>query len=237
MQGAAGIVSKGDFARLAGVSAARVSQYISQGQIGPEAMVGEGRAARIRVDVAMRHLRDRLDVGQRLANGLGTRIEVPAGQGELPSAAAKVDSPPVIASAATAPLSREPSVEDQLKAEKLWRAQADRRRIEREERAGRGLYTRTEDAGKAMKKLAGDLLAGFEGGLDGMARAIAARFELPQRDVLHLMRTEFRGVRARLAAAQQAGAAGLAETIEDPVDEVDASDAESAAATPFGDPT
>jgi len=227
MDGQVEVVSKGDFARLAGVSPGRVSQYISSGQIGREALVGEGRSARIRVAVAMRQLGDRLDVTQRLANGLGTRIE--------PAPPAPAQMPPA-ESAPPAYVPRDTSVESQLKAEKLWRAQADRRRIEREERAESGLYTRTDDVTKAMKKLAGDLLAGFEGGLDGIARAIAARFELPQRDVLHLMRTEFRAVRSRLSAAQQGGAAGLAETIEDPVDEVDPTDADAALAA-FDDPS
>lgn len=209
MEGSAGVVSKGDFARIAGVSAARVSQYISQGQIGPEAMVGEGRAARINVAVAMRQLRDRLNIDQRLANGLGTRIDVSAGQGELPVSAAP--APPVVL-----PL-RERTVEDQLKAEKLWRARSDRRKREREERAEAGLYTRTEDASREMKRMAADILEAIEGGLDGMARAISARFEVPTRDVLHVMRGEFRVVRERIAHGRRAAAAAMVETIEDPV--------------------
>lgn len=217
MQGPAGVVSKGDFARIAGVSAARVSQYISQGQIGPEAMVGEGRAARINVAVAMRQLRDRLNIDQRLANGLGTRIDVPAGQGELPVSAAPsaAPAPPVVL-----PL-RERTVEDQLKAEKLWRARSDRRKREREERAEAGLYTRTEDASREMKRMAADILEAIEGGLDGMARAISARFEVPTRDVLHVMRGEFRVVRERIAHGRRAAAAAMVETIEDPVAEDD----------------
>lgn len=219
IDGTASVVSKGDFARIAGVSAARVSQYIAQGQIGPEAMVGEGRAARINVAVAMRQLRDRLDIGQRLANGLTTRIEVPGGQDGLPlpptAAAAGAPQP------ATVPPTREPTVEDQLKAEKLWRARSDRRKREREERAEAGLYTRTEDASREMKRMAAGILEAVEGGLDGMARAISARFEVPTRDVLHLMRGEFRGVRERIAQGHRAAAATLAETIEDPVAEDD----------------
>ena len=43
------VVSKTEFARLAGVSAARVSQYLRDGVIGPEALLGKGRHARVRI--------------------------------------------------------------------------------------------------------------------------------------------------------------------------------------------
>ena len=41
------IVSKSEFARLSNVSAARVSQWISEKKIYGEAIVGEGRDAKI----------------------------------------------------------------------------------------------------------------------------------------------------------------------------------------------
>ena len=64
------IVTKGRFAAIAGISQARVSQYLSDGQISGEAVVGSGHRARIRVAVAMEQLRRNLDVSQHLgANG------------------------------------------------------------------------------------------------------------------------------------------------------------------------
>lgn len=50
------IVRKTEFAKLRGVSPARVSQWIATGRIGPEALVGEGRLARVRVEAAVVHL-------------------------------------------------------------------------------------------------------------------------------------------------------------------------------------
>jgi acyl-CoA reductase-like NAD-dependent aldehyde dehydrogenase len=64
------IVTKGRFAAIAGISQARVSQYLSDGQISGEAVVGSSHRARIRVAVAMEQLRRNLDVSQHLgANG------------------------------------------------------------------------------------------------------------------------------------------------------------------------
>lgn len=66
------IVSKVEFARLRKVSLRRVYQWLSSGQIGPEAIV----RGRIRVDVATDHLRERLDPSQRFGlNGLSTRLD------------------------------------------------------------------------------------------------------------------------------------------------------------------
>lgn len=55
------VVSKADFARRCGVTRGRVSQWLRDGQIGGEALDGTGRRARIRADVAVGMLRDRLD--------------------------------------------------------------------------------------------------------------------------------------------------------------------------------
>jgi hypothetical protein len=55
------IVTKKQFAALAGVGQARVSQWIAAGQISGAAMVGVGHRARIRVAAAMEQLKRNLD--------------------------------------------------------------------------------------------------------------------------------------------------------------------------------
>ncbi|MEP3502650.1 MAG: hypothetical protein ABJN81_03830, partial [Roseibium sp.] len=72
------VVSKSEFARRINVSAARVSQYISENKISPAAMVGTGRAAKIRLEVACRDLNHVLDISQRIGNGLETQLDLPA---------------------------------------------------------------------------------------------------------------------------------------------------------------
>ena len=51
------VVSKSSFAELIGVSPARLSQYLAEGRISGEAIVGAGHRARIRVNVAQAQLK------------------------------------------------------------------------------------------------------------------------------------------------------------------------------------
>jgi hypothetical protein len=83
-------VSKAEFAESIGVSPGRVSQYLAAGKISGEALVGSGRASRIRFEIAVAQLRERLDPSQMTGNGRQTRL------GETP--------PVVISSAAAARL-------------------------------------------------------------------------------------------------------------------------------------
>ncbi len=62
------IVTKSEFAALLGVSAARVSQFISEKKISGAAIVGRGVRARIRVSVA----REQLDAPKGVARSIPT---------------------------------------------------------------------------------------------------------------------------------------------------------------------
>ena len=64
-------------------------------------------------------------------------------------------------------------------------------------RAGR--YVEAADAKRQMGRIAERLVASVEGGIPELASAIAGRFQLPPRDVLHALRTAWRGLRARLS--------------------------------------
>lgn len=72
------IVSKADFARLCHVSPGRVSQWIGDGRIKPEHLVGTGRNARIKAEPAQAYLRGNLDPAMaRNEAGGGTNLTVP----------------------------------------------------------------------------------------------------------------------------------------------------------------
>ncbi len=60
-------VRKSTFAKLRGVSPGRVSQWLANGLISGEAIVGAGRSARIIVEIANEQLRERLDQTRRIA--------------------------------------------------------------------------------------------------------------------------------------------------------------------------
>lgn len=208
------VVSKGDFARLIGVTPGRVSQYISEGKITREALDGEGVRAKVIVAVATAQLRASLDIGQRLGNGIATRLD------------AAPDFPPVLGQAKpSAPTLPTPgnSFEERLKAEKLAEMEMRNRKAREEERERRGQYTRTDDVRVALGQVANGMLNVFEGALSDFALAVAAKFEVPQRDVLHLLRAEFRAVRQKAAdAASRAAAAApavLADEVSDQVAE------------------
>lgn len=62
-------ITKGEFATRRGVTPARVSQWLADGAISGDAIVGSGRHARIDEDLACQQLDDRLDLHQREANG------------------------------------------------------------------------------------------------------------------------------------------------------------------------
>ena len=194
------VVTKGRFAEIINVSAGRVSQMIAAGQISGDALVGEGRAARIDVALAKEQLRRTIDPAQRFgANGIGTRL----------------------ASAATSPAPglREPSasdlVDEQIRQEKLRQIQLANERADEAAAARRGLYVEAAEARRETGRIAGRMLNLFEGGLADIASALAAKFELPQRDVLHLLRHEFRGLRQRAADQARAEASGLPHLVED----------------------
>jgi hypothetical protein len=62
-------VSKAEFAMSIGVTPGRVSQYIATGKISGDALVGSGRASRVRSEIAVAQLRERLDPSQMTGNG------------------------------------------------------------------------------------------------------------------------------------------------------------------------
>ena len=191
------VMPKGAFAALIGVSAARISQMISEGKIGPEALVGEGRLARIRVEVAKRQINAKRDIGQAFGNGLMTRL------GEAP--------PPE----PTAPATPRPdSIEEQIKREKLRASQFANRKSAEEEEARKGRFTETDEMRQTMGRLAASMLQAFEGSLAEMAADIAGQFGVPARDVEHTLRLRFRAAREDISKRHRRDAAGMPETME-----------------------
>ena len=200
------IVSKGRFAELRNVSPGRVSQWISEGKIKQSALVGEGRNAKIDVAIATLQLRDTLDIGQRTGNGLDTRLDLPA-----PAPTPPVPSMPTVA--APTPAATDP-IADQIKQEKLDQIRRANRRQAEEEAARSGKYTDTAETVRQMGSIASQLMNVVEGSLTELATAISAKFEIPQRDVLHLLRAEFRKVRSSGAKMFRDKALELPATIE-----------------------
>lgn len=183
------ILTKGQFAALTNVSPGRVSQWIAEGKLSGEALVGEGRSARIQVATAVSQLKLKLDLGQRFGNGLATRLDAPPPSGPAATAPAPAATPPV------------DPIEERIKREKLREIEFRNRDAAEKELARRGTYMRTRDAAEQMAGIVASMLNVFEGAMPDLATAVAARFHLPQRDVLHLLRGETRAIRERASLA------------------------------------
>lgn len=196
-------VTKGEFAALIGVSPGRVSQYLTEGKISQAALVGSGRNAKIRVEQAKADLRLTLDVSQRLGNGIDTQIDA--------------GSQPIVVDGNTAgapPPLQQTGIDYEIKQQKLEAARRANRNAAISEARDRGQLMDTDMARAEMSRVASALMDVFDGGLTDMATAIAAQFQLPQRDVKHIMRKEFRKLRETAAKQMKAKAVSLPEYSE-----------------------
>ncbi len=191
-------VTKGEFAVLIGVSAGRVSQYLKEGRISQNAVEGEGRTARIKVEQAKADLRISLDVGQRFGNGISTRLD-PSSH----TSAVRTSEPIVIS-----------GIDQEIKEQKLEQIRRANRNAAITDAVARGTLMKTEDAKAKMNKIASDLLHEIEGRLPEMATEVANKFKLPQRDVLHTLRASFKSSRSRMAADMRNAADGLPKEVE-----------------------
>jgi hypothetical protein len=196
----ADIVTKGEFAALIGVSPGRVSQYLREGRISPSAVEGEGRNARIRVEQAKADLRTALDVGQRLGNGIGTRLDPSANR---PSPERRGFEPPIVS-----------GIDQEIKEQKLEEIRRKNRNAAIADEIAKGTLIKAADARAEMSKMASNILLLVEGSLTDMATGLATKFTLPQRDVLHELRALFRVARANMARHSREAAAKIPETVE-----------------------
>ena len=196
------LVSKGQFAVLTNVSKGRVSQWIAEGKIDGDALDGEGRDAKVRVPIALAQLKKRLNIDQRFGNGLGTRLDL------------RLVSPAPTDEPVEPPPPRPPTVEEKIALERLEQLQRNNRQAAKEEATRAGLLTDAEDARRQFGRIAQSMVTVFEGALTDLATSISATFKLPQRDVLHHLRGEFRKVRAAAAESVRRASGELLELTE-----------------------
>lgn len=202
------VLSKSEFAAHIGVSAGRISQMIASGMIGADALEGEGRSARVVVARAVEQIRRKRDIGQALGNGLGTRLETPTDA-----------SPTDVGTPSLSALDRAPSVDDEIKQERL---QAERRRnrvAAAEEALRNGQLVEAAKVRAEMARLAAAVDEENAGMLPDFASAIAAQFQIPQRDVLHLLRRIRTEKKAQAAERARRRLEGMPETAESIIEE------------------
>jgi hypothetical protein len=180
------VVSKSEFAVIAGVGRVRVSQYLAERKIYGDAIVGTGRKARIRVGVALEQLRRNLDVVQHLgANG---RAQVDGADGAVPE-----------------------TIETGIKAARLQQlalSTLSNGKAAAEAAARSGRYCLADEARQETGRAVAGLLAVFESALGEFANAVLADPPKTQRDALRVLRATWREIRIRQAKAKGAEAAG-----------------------------
>ncbi|WP_068305317.1 transcriptional regulator [Pararhodobacter sp. CCB-MM2] len=208
-------LSQAEFARDMGVSRAAVSQWKAKDILRDDAFTKPGKTGRVVYHIAVEQVRRNRDVGQSLGNGIGTRTAIYAAgkprtpteiAGNLSLPAARSALPRVEAMPQPQALPELDTIEDKLKRAKL-EEQLRRNRIQAADEAlRRGTLMDAGDAREQMARIAGMMLQIFEGALPDLAASVAARFGVPQRDVLHLLRSDFKKVRASAASKERARA-------------------------------
>ena len=154
-------------------------------EISGDAIVGEGRHAKIDVDIARAQLAERLSASQIGVNGLETRL-------------ADDDA----------------SLGEQIKAEKLAQERMKTRRMEAEEKELHGKWVLTADVVPQFRRIVSEMLIAFEDAMKDMASAVAVELQADRRRVLVAMQQEFRAWRTREVERRKVATAGIPETVE-----------------------
>lgn len=194
------ITSKSGFAKLVGVSAPRVSQWLREGKISGDALVGSGHRARIRVAVAKEQLRRNLDPVQHL--GAAGRAQLDGKGTDAPSAA-------------------EFTVEAEIKAARLQQLALSNAKAAAEAAAQSGRYVLAVDARQELGRVAARLMSTFEASFTEFANAIMASSPATSRDALRTLRATWRTIRMRQAKVAGGEAVALPPLLDDEVENAD----------------
>lgn len=206
-------LSQAKFADHMGVTRAAVSQWKAKDILRDDAFTLPGKKGKLIVAVAVDQVRRNRNIGQSLGNGIETRTSTDAAPQQHDGAnevapilpVSDASEPPTIAP----PEPKRDTVEDQLKRARLEEQHRKNRMGAAEEARQQGKLMSSEDAREQMARVAVMMLQIFEGSLTDFAASIASQFSVPQRDVLHLLKNEFRQVRQSATQKERARLASL----------------------------
>lgn len=182
----AAVLSKSQFAAVVSRNASQVTRWIEQGKLSGDAIVGEGRGARINVAKALRQLNLALDLGQQLAQAR------PILPGQASPAAPNLP----LQQHEPLPL---PAGGDSVEAERREQIQLSnlklRQAIERgarEDAVAAGQLVDMAAVQRALARQLQPLATNFDQLPPSIAKVIAAHFSLPYNDVLIATRNAIR---------------------------------------------
>lgn len=185
----AAVLSKSQFAAQVGRDPAQVTRWIQAGKLSGEALVGEGRSARINLVAALRQLNIALDLGQQLAQAK----PILPGQQVLDVATEQPRAPAALPAGSVEALREE---QLRLSADKL------RQQIERGAREDAVAAGQLVDIGAVKRALARQLQplrALFDKMPVAIAKPISEQFGLPYNEVLIAVRNVLRRERQQFA--------------------------------------
>ncbi|MBK8159142.1 MAG: hypothetical protein IPK59_10380 [Rhodospirillaceae bacterium] len=188
------LVTKSELARRIGVSAGRVSQYLTEGKIYGDAIVGEGRAAMIDYGLARSQLGLALDP-----------VQMTAQMRSLP----EEDAP----TSPTAPVTSDEQRRHQ--SIKVQQAELTLQRQIREDKESRGIYMRTDVARREFAKSIGNLIDGMDQLIGVLTEKVATELKLEKQQVAVVLRREWREWRERQAAQAHENVAASEEFLAD----------------------
>ena len=178
-------VSKSEFATVMGVTRQRVSQWLAARQIDGDALVGEGRTARINVEIAKEQLSERLSISQHLgANGKAL----------LNGGASPIDA--------------------SIKSERLRQLVLSNDRASADAALRAGVYVMADDVRQQFGAVASRLMTSFESAFLPMANAVVAAKAQTPNEVLRAMRAAWLEARAQAAKAQGEEALAIPPLVE-----------------------
>lgn len=202
-----------------GLTKGRISQYVSQGKL-DGCFTGSGRARRFDVDKVRAALEHKLDPGQMLGNGAGTKRRIRAaaaapGAEALPADEPPADDPP----AASPPRELRSEEPNRYELARISKVEEEARRLRRQNQLDEGTLVLADQAGREAARALSRELAQIEDFLRRGARAIADElgvdFKEARKLLIDLWR-EHRGARAEVLAAEAEAA-----EMDDHEDEVD----------------
>lgn len=180
------LVSKGEYARMRGVTAAAVSQWISSGKLTARSLEGAGRSAKIRVADANAELGVKLDPAKQLAQSKA-KGEAPADDDNSRYNRARADKA---------------EHENELARRRL--AETD------------GRYLPAAAVRAEWSRWMAGFLRDFEALQGDLAQAIARETGADERAVLTVLRQRLRDWRSKRSATAQTAAEALPELVSDP---------------------
>lgn len=212
------IATKSEFATIVGRHPAFVTRAIAEGKISGDALIGEGRSSRIRVDAALAQLAIKLDLGQQLAQA-NPIIPLPAQSSIVPpSGAVTVGTVERAAGADTSapaaaddPLAQERAEQVRLRNANL-RAQIERGA--REDALSAGALVDATAVARALSRQLQPLMSIFDELPAAIAKPMSEQFGIDYPTALIAVKAATR--RHRLAAAERLAATAAGQGVAAP---------------------